>query len=283
MVVGLKNGQLHGKAILKDQEGVVIAQFSYKNGNGNGKCSLYYPSGKLFFCGYLVNGYRDGLGIEYDEKGDVMYEGFFTKGMRNYRIIKYSKKEGYWEEMSERAVTVSICHKDKHGRNDGICYFYSNSSIDHISKWKKGKEVEVLHVFDGDLMESFEHGEVVYHGQYHQISPTEILPKFEGENSTVKENCSPSSRKKKEEKKKKSKEEKLERMLDETSLISICLSLFFAILIFLLTMFKGSVSDAAFHLMIVILSILSSVCCVNSVVFYVFSRCKSSTNKNDCE
>ena len=183
MVVELKNNELHGKAVITNLDGKVFAQFSYKNGNGNGKCQLYYESGSLFFSGYLINGYRDGLGIEYDESGDVMYNGFFTKGMRNYRILKNKEKEGYWNEICERATVLSICHKDKHGRNDGVCYFYKNSVIDHISRWEKGIEVELLHLFHGDIMESYKNGKLVYYGPFQQISDMEIRPKDDAVNN----------------------------------------------------------------------------------------------------
>lgn len=179
MIITLCGGQLHGKAVIIDPDGRTYAEFSYKNGNGNGKCNLYYESGELFFRGYLVSGYREGLGVEYDEKGNVIFDGFFTKGVRNHRILKNKVKEGYWNEMDERAIIISLCHKDKHGRNDGICYFYSNSLIDHISRWEKGVEIEFLHVFSGDIMESYIDGELVYIGSYRQLSEFEFVPKYD--------------------------------------------------------------------------------------------------------
>lgn len=199
MVVRLRDNQLHGKAVITNPVGRVVAQFSYKNGNGNGKCKLYYESGSLFFSGYLINGYRDGFGIEYEENGDVMYDGYFTKGMRNYRIFANKTKEGYWNEMCERATIISMCHKDNHGRNDGICYFYTNSAIDHISRWEKGMEVELLHVFNGDIMESYENGVLVYHGPFQQISDTEFIQRKEVEdpNSEEGSSSSPKVRRKK--------------------------------------------------------------------------------------
>ena len=70
-------------------------------------------------------------------------------------IVPMKEMKGYWKEMNEMDEVISICKKDKEGRNDGICYFYSNGEIDRISEWKNGEEVSVLKRFEGNKMIEF--------------------------------------------------------------------------------------------------------------------------------
>ena len=49
-------------------------------------------------------------------------------------IVELKEMKGYWKEMNEDNEVISICKKDKEGRNDGICYFYLNDEIDKVSE-----------------------------------------------------------------------------------------------------------------------------------------------------
>ena len=69
----MKDGKLNGKAIMKNDKGVLIGEFVYVNGEANGSCKLYNENGNLYFEGYLKNGYREGIGKEYDMEGNVIY------------------------------------------------------------------------------------------------------------------------------------------------------------------------------------------------------------------
>ena len=82
----MKDGKLNGKAIMKNDKGVLIGKFVYVNGEANGSCKLYNENGILYFEGYLKNGYREGYGVEYDIEGNVIFEGIFVKGMRKKGI-----------------------------------------------------------------------------------------------------------------------------------------------------------------------------------------------------
>ena len=78
----MKDGKLNGKAIMKNDKGIIIGEFEYVNGEANGSCKLYNENGVLYFEGYLKNGYREGIGKEYDLEGNVIFEGIFVKGNR---------------------------------------------------------------------------------------------------------------------------------------------------------------------------------------------------------
>ena len=81
-------------------------------------------------------------------------------------IMHMKEKAGYWKEMSDKNEIISICQKDEEGRNDGICYFYSNGKIDKVSEWKNGEELNVLKRFEGKKMIEFVNGVKRYEGEY---------------------------------------------------------------------------------------------------------------------
>ena len=161
----MKNGKLNGKAIMKNDKGIIIGEFVYVNGEANGLCKLYYDDGRLYFEGYLKNGYREGYGKEYDEKGNVIFEGLFKEGKRT-NMITMKELKGYFKEMNEKNEIISICQKDEEGNNDGICYFYSNGKIDKVSEWKNGEELNILRRFEGKKMIEFVNGVKRYEGEY---------------------------------------------------------------------------------------------------------------------
>ena len=137
----MKNGKMNGISRILNEKEVKIASLTFVDGIANGVCILYDSIGRLYFEGYFVNGYREGKGKEYDENGNVMFDGFFKEGKR-MNIVEL-------KEMNEKNEMISICKKDEEGRNEGICYFYVNGNIDHISEWKNDKEVNVLKHFEG--------------------------------------------------------------------------------------------------------------------------------------
>ena len=143
----MENGKMNGESRILNKEKIKVASLVFVDGIANGPCKLYDEEGSIVFEGYLKNGYREGKGKEYDEDGNVVYEGFYKQGKRmNIVELKemkgyWKEMKGYWKEMNERNEVISICKKDEEGKNDGICYFYSNGEIDRISEWKNGEEI----------------------------------------------------------------------------------------------------------------------------------------------
>ena len=181
----VRNRKLNGVARILNEKNVKVATLTFADGVASGPCTLLDNKGSIFFEGYLKNGYREGKGKEYDENGNVIFEGFYKQGKR-MNIAPMKEMKGYWKEMNEKNEVISICQKDEEGRNEGICYFYSNGNIDRISEWKNGEEIsdsgdckiydEPHRVFfeghfskgkrEGKGKEYDENGRVVYDGLY---------------------------------------------------------------------------------------------------------------------
>ena len=163
----LKDDILNGEAILQTPNKIVIAEFNYDKGSMTGPCKLYYDSGELFFEGSLVNGYRQGMGMEYDKNGNVLFQGIFIDGYKGNRLEKLEDTKGYWKETDFLGNIVSICKKDDHGCNHGICYFFENGLIEHASMYKNNKEISLLYKFHDDEMIEYKNGVRVYEGTYY--------------------------------------------------------------------------------------------------------------------
>ena len=181
----VRNRKLNGVARILNEKNVKVATLTFVDGVASGPCTLLDNKGMIFFEGYLKNGYREGKGKEYDENGNVIFEGFYEQGKR-MNIVELKEMKGYWKEMNEKNEVISICKKNEKGRNEGICYFYSNGDIDRISEWKNGEEIsdsgdckiydEPNHVFfeghfskgkrEGKGKEYDLNGKVVYDGLY---------------------------------------------------------------------------------------------------------------------
>lgn len=171
-----ENDNLDGEGHIYSQDGKVMADIFFVQGEANGRCTLYYKSGEQYFVGNLVQGYRSGVGLEYDKDGTVLYDGFYRNGRRDFHITNRTDRPDYWNERDECGNLVSICQKDEAGINHGICYFYSNGCATKISRWEHGKEVDILHVFEGDIMKSYVNHELVYSGKYLKKSELEYIP-----------------------------------------------------------------------------------------------------------
>ena len=162
----MKNGKMNGTSRILNERNIEVASLVFVDGIANGPCTLYDSIGKVFFKGSFQNGYREGKGKEFDENGNVIYEGFFKEGRRQGNATVMKEMKGYWKEMNDANEVISICHKNKNNQNDGICYFYSNSKINRISKWKNGKEMSILKQFEGDKMIELVKGVKRYEGGY---------------------------------------------------------------------------------------------------------------------
>ena len=129
----MNEGKLNGKAIMKNDKGILIGEFVYVNGEANGSCKLYYENGVLYFEGYLKNGYREGIGKEYNEEGNVIFEGLYKEGMRK----------------------------------NGLCYLYKNNKVYEVWKCNSTDNAYKLIEFEGnEMIEYNESGRVIYRGGY---------------------------------------------------------------------------------------------------------------------
>ena len=176
MISQKESGSFVENTHMYDANNHLVAIFQIEKKVICGKCTLLYKTGELYFSGYLSQGYRNGLGIEYNKNGTIIFKGFFQNGCRNFHITNRIDRSNYWNERDDTGNLVSVCRKDESGENDGICYFYSNGNIKHISRWKHGKEVEILHTFEGEIMKSFNNNKLVYYGEYLKESDFEYIP-----------------------------------------------------------------------------------------------------------
>ena len=159
------NGKMNGESIILSSDGVRIATLVFDDGIANGPCALYDTSGLLYYKGRFENGLRQGKGKEYDCDENLVFEGFYEKGKR-LEIYPMTEMKGYWKEVDEDNLLVRITKKNDRGQYDGICYFYSNGEISRISKWKDGKEISLLKIFNGDLMTEYKDGVKRFQGGY---------------------------------------------------------------------------------------------------------------------
>ena len=169
-----KNGQLNGEARLYNSEGRIIAIFTYQQGKMNGRCKLYTNSGRLFFYGFLKEGYRNGLGVEYSADGRKIVKGYFKDGTFSKNIQKRSDNPQYWEEKEDKIC--SLFKVDENYLYHGVCYFFENGNIDHISRWFHGKEIEPLQSFNNDIMTIYKNGVEIYTGRYQKKSDYSYVP-----------------------------------------------------------------------------------------------------------
>lgn len=171
-----ENESLDGEAHIYSSDGKLMADLFFVRGEANGRCTLYYKSGEQYFVGNLTQGYRNGVGLEYSKDGTIIYDGFYKNGRRDFHITNRTDRPDYWNERDEFGGLVAICQKDDTGVNHGTCYFFSKGCIEKISRWEHGKEIETLHVFEGDIMKSYINRELVYSGKYLKKSEFEYIP-----------------------------------------------------------------------------------------------------------
>ena len=102
----------------------------------------------------------------YDEPRKVWYKGYFDNGKQVY-TVPLEERKGYWKESDEDNKLVSICGKDKEGKYNGVCYFYSNDKISQIKYYEHGEEKRVIKEFNGSTMIEYdENKQKLYEGEY---------------------------------------------------------------------------------------------------------------------
>ena len=164
IITNLVNSKMNGTSRIYSEKKVLIARLQFMDGIANGHCTLYDEYGNLYYKGYFANGLLEGRGTRYDELGKFESEVFYKQG-KQLNIIPMEKKKGYWKELDSEGNIISVCQKDEQGKNEGICYFYTNGHIQRISKWNHGEEREYLKVFN-EKMTEYKSGRKVYQGGY---------------------------------------------------------------------------------------------------------------------
>ena len=161
----LKNSKMEGKSYIYSNDNVLMAKLTFVDGVATGPCTIY-NNGYLFYSGYFENGYREGRGKEYDKDKKLVSDGYYSKGKK--LNIEPSKEmgKGYWKEYDENGELIRICQKDDFGNNDGFCYLFNSGKISRVSKWKEGKETELLKQFKDDIMTEYKNGKKVYEGGF---------------------------------------------------------------------------------------------------------------------
>ena len=148
--------------------GIIDRISEWKNGkeiSDSGYCRIYDEPNHVFFEGHFEDGKREGKGKEIDLNGKVVFDGFYKHGNK-LNIVPFKEKRGYWKVLNDSNEVISICEKNEKNENDGICYFYVNGTIDKMSEWKNGKELNVLKRFEGKKMIEFVNGVKRYEGEY---------------------------------------------------------------------------------------------------------------------
>ena len=160
----MNNGKLNGKAIMKNDKGIIIGEFVYVNGEANGLCKLYNDDGRLYFEGYLKNGYREGIGVEYDLNGNVIFEGLYEQGMKKKRIRIEDDYMIEYDEKGNRIIGYKM--NDKCEKN-GICYLYKDNKVWEVWKYDNNEKVCILIELKGnEMIEYNENGRMIYRGGY---------------------------------------------------------------------------------------------------------------------
>ena len=156
---------MNGTSRIYSEKKVLIARLQFMDGIANGHCTLYDEYGNLYYKGYFANGLLEGRGTRYDELGTFESEVFYKQG-KQLNIIPMEKKKGYWKELDSEGNIISVCQKDEQGKNEGICYFYSDGKISRISEWKNGREITLYKRMTGNTMTMYRNGKKVYEGGF---------------------------------------------------------------------------------------------------------------------
>ena len=160
-----ENGVRSGNGKEFDSNGKVIFSGCYCQNKREGKGKEYYPNGKLLFEGFFHQGFRQGKGIEYNEIGEGK-EAIYERGVINVRFVPSTELKKYWVETDTESGSRVFCQIDDLGKRFGICYFYLHDTIQRVSRWKDGAEIEILKSFNNNKMIEYSHGVKVYEGEY---------------------------------------------------------------------------------------------------------------------
>ena len=117
----------------------------------------------IWYEGRYQNGIPEGISKEYSRNGSILFEGYKINGNK---LTPMDGNKLFWKEVDNDNNLVRICEINDDGQYDGISYFYQNGEIYRVSKWKNGKETEVLKMFSGSKMNEYKKGKLWYSGEY---------------------------------------------------------------------------------------------------------------------
>ena len=163
-----ENGKL--KKISEWKQGKEIATSGYYK--------FYDDSKGIWYEGKYRNGIREGKSKEYSRNGNILFEGYTINGNK---LFPMNDMKPFWKEVDTDNRLVRICEINDDGRYDGVSYFYQNGDIYRISKWKDGKETEVLKMFNGRTMNEFKEGKLWYSGGYVRNGDFDFIREGRGE------------------------------------------------------------------------------------------------------
>ena len=163
-----ENGKL--KKISEWKQGKEIATSGYYK--------FYDDLKGIWYEGKYRNGIREGKSKEYSRNGNILFEGYTINGNK---LFPMNDKKPFWKEVDTDNRLVRICEINEDGRYDGVSYFYQNGDIYRISKWKDGKETEVLKMFNGRTMNEFKEGKLWYSGGYVRNGDFDFIREGRGE------------------------------------------------------------------------------------------------------
>ena len=130
-----------------------------------GHLKVFDEPRKVWLEGDVENGFFNGRVNVLNTSEELQSQEIYENGKKkNISIVKDEK--GYWKEIDENGKTASITRKDKQGKNEGICYFYSNGKISRVSEWKEGREVSLIKRMAGSTMTMYRNGKKVYEGGF---------------------------------------------------------------------------------------------------------------------
>ena len=163
-----ENGKL--KKISEWKQGREVATSGYYK--------FYDDSKGIWYEGKYRNGIREGKSKEYSRNGNILFEGYTINGNK---LFPMNDMKPFWKEVDNEDNLVRICEINDDGRYDGVSYFYQNGDIYRISKWKDGKETEVLKMFNGRTMNEFKEGKLWYSGGYVRNGDFDFIREGRGE------------------------------------------------------------------------------------------------------
>ena len=183
--VEVKDGHRNGKGVLKDEDGVVIADLNFVNNQITGLVVLRNDSHQIIFKGMMLNGQKRGKCIEYDENGGVVFHGYYDENGIPHRLFEECKgKEGYYYEYSEedgRLLSLSK-YSIEDGIRDGICYNYDDSGkVIKVSHFSNGVETRLYCTIDkGEVLKEFdENGQLIFESTLSKVDKIRICSEID--------------------------------------------------------------------------------------------------------
>ena len=167
LIAGLSaEEKIDGVGLLRDADGIVVADLHFVNGNLNGPCKLFTKRGRIFFEGFIENGFR--VAGREGEKGDFFF-GFYKDGKRYHRLTPLTgKMKGFYNETDvHTGELLFIIQINEVYKKNGICYALRDGEVYQASIYENGEEKRILKELNGDTMKEYDDDKYLrYEGSY---------------------------------------------------------------------------------------------------------------------